>query len=79
MESDNVDYYIKEEIDKRLMKLYNSPIADSSLPTFIYSTANLIFENEKLLAEIGDYRFDVNISPEVKARLMLKWMKDING
>lgn len=79
MESDNVDYYIKEEIDRKLMKLYNSPIADSSLPTFIYSTANLIFENEKLLAEIGNYRFDVDIFPEVKARLMLKWVKDING
>ena len=78
MENDNVDYYVKEEIDKRLMKLYNSPITDST-PTFIYSTANLIFEGEKLLAEIGDYRFDVNISPEIKARLMLKWMKDING
>lgn len=77
MESDLIDYYIKEEIDKRLGKLYINPISDSS-PTFIYSTANLIFEGEKLLAEIGDYRFDVNISPEVKARLMLKWMKDIN-
>ena len=48
MESNNVDYYIKEEIDKRLTKLYNSPITDSSLPTFIYSTADLIIENEKL-------------------------------
>ena len=78
MESDIIDYSVKEEIDKRLTKLYNSFITDSS-STFIYSKANLIFENEKLLAEIGDYRFEVDISPEVKARLMLKWMKDING
>ena len=78
MESDIIDYSVKEEIDKRLTKLYNSFITDSS-STLIYSKANLIFENEKLLAEIGDYRFEVDISPEVKARLMLKWMKDING
>lgn len=66
----------KEEIDRRLAKLYS--IYDSPT-TVLYSEAKLIFEGEKLLAEIGDYRFDVDISPEVKARLMLKWMKDING
>lgn len=74
MEYNDDTYPTLKEINK---KLYNNSIFDP--PTVIYSKANLIFENEKLLAGIGNYRFEVDISPEVKARLMLKWMKDING